>query len=375
MYPSNYSGSTGLPKGGASGMGGTAGRAGAGGAGGALLGNSAGSSSSGGTASGGRASSDGGSSSKAGAGGAGAAPVCPSPTGVKLSNGTCVNRVTEFDVARHPTTIITGSDRKIWVDDDAANQLIQLDTDGKVLKRVDCDAGSSPRALIPGTHDAVLWYTDAGTRSLIKMTESDPKASVTMLGFVPTAIALGANDDIFISEWGKAIYRLLPNQTPKRWTASPMDSLVVTPDGNAWASEGTALAKLVPADGVKRVTLADTSNAAGLTVTSDALWYSDSLTDQLVRVSFDGQNVQPFNVQTRSAPTRLILGPDNALWFVEWSAQKIGRFDLKSGEVTHYSLPTQYGEPSGLTVGPDGNIWFTEVTANKVGRLIVDAQP
>jgi virginiamycin B lyase len=297
---------------------------------------------------------------------------CPSLTLARMPDGKCVPRVAEFDVARKPTNIVTDPDGQIWIDDDAANQFLQLDKDGKITRRVDCDSGSSIRTLVGGKGDALFWYTDAQAKQLIKVTKESDKASVTYLGFTASAAVRGANDELFLAEWGKAIYRVVPEQpSPLQWQASPTDVLVVDPDNHVWTSQGSALAKLTPGEGVKIFDLGS-SYAGGLCMGPDmALWFSDGFADQLVRVGLDGRLLGTINLPTTTGPARIITGPDKALWFAEQGKLKIGRFDPKTGELTHYPLPTSGVMPRALTVGSDKNIWFTEAD-RKVGRLIPD---
>jgi streptogramin lyase len=79
----------------------------------------------------------------------------------------------------------------------------------------------------------------------------------------------------------------------------------------------------------------------------------------------------------RSLPAGITSGPDGALWFTEFKANKIGRIDPATHIVTEYPIPTpQSGVAEGITSGSDGAIWFTEGGtgdtdngANQIGRI------
>ncbi|MGA4790848.1 virginiamycin B lyase family protein [Nocardia sp. AB354] len=118
-----------------------------------------------------------------------------------------------------------------------------------------------------------------------------------------------------------------------------------------------------------------------------------------------------------STPTDIWPGPDNAMYFAESIAQKIGRVDLKSHQIsetpipggglsvpttimmpgkgnkmmfsaaltnsiieydtvthefTKHQVPTPNAVPQGLTIGPDGAIWFSESVGGKIGRIDPD---
>ncbi|HUP08782.1 MAG TPA: hypothetical protein VMU47_16610 [Caldimonas sp.] len=67
----------------------------------------------------------------------------------------------------------------------------------------------------------------------------------------------------------------------------------------------------------------------------------------------------------------LTTGPDGALWFTEYTAPRIGRFDPTTHVAVEY-----FGLKApavAIAPGPDGNVWFTEnvgpATAPVVGRI------
>jgi virginiamycin B lyase len=356
--------------GGPSGLGGSAGRANSAGASGSAAPTGVGGSNAG------AGSGAGGNNTASGVAGSTSSADCPSLTLARMGNGVCVPRVTEYDVAKKPTSIVLGSDRRIWVDDEDGDQLLALDDSGQVVDRVSCGAGSSPRALIGGAGDAIVWYTDARSKTLVKVTRDEVNV-VMPLGFEASALALGGNGEVFLTEFGKAVYRAQPEQSSlTRWESSPTDVIVMSPGNNVWFSQGSALAQLDPAAGVTDFLLSETAYASGLCLGPDSgLWFSDGFANQLVRVSFDDGSVsRTINLPTGTSPRQIITGPDGALWFAETGTNRIGRVSLK-GEITHYPLPTPDSLPHALTVGADNNIWFTELISHKVGRLIPDPRP
>jgi virginiamycin B lyase len=67
-------------------------------------------------------------------------------------------------------------------------------------------------------------------------------------------------------------------------------------------------------------------------------------------------------------PFWIARGPDDALWFTEFNANKIGRITT-AGIITEYVVPSPNQYFYGITAGPDGALWFTEFFANKIGRI------
>ena len=77
-----------------------------------------------------------------------------------------------------------------------------------------------------------------------------------------------------------------------------------------------------------------------------------------------------------SLPGGIIVGPDDAIWFVETGANQIGRITA-DGQITEYPVPTAdaIDERQGfLAVGPDGAIWFNQDVAGSLGRITTEGE-
>jgi virginiamycin B lyase len=67
-----------------------------------------------------------------------------------------------------------------------------------------------------------------------------------------------------------------------------------------------------------------------------------------------GQVVTGFPIPTPfSDPRGIAAGPDGNLWFVEWSANQIGRIST-AGDVTEFPIPTADRFSGLIAAGPDG---------------------
>ena len=69
-----------------------------------------------------------------------------------------------------------------------------------------------------------------------------------------------------------------------------------------------------------------------------------------------------------SSPQGICAGPDGNVWFVEASADKIGKI-TPAGAITEYALPLGFSFPQDICSGPDGALWFTEPNSDKIGRI------
>jgi virginiamycin B lyase len=71
----------------------------------------------------------------------------------------------------------------------------------------------------------------------------------------------------------------------------------------------------------------------------------------------------------KSRPHDPAVAPDGSLWYTGQGANKLGRFDLKTGEFKEYPLKTPASGPHGLVADAAGNIWFTAISGGYVGKL------
>lgn len=102
-----------------------------------------------------------------------------------------------------------------------------------------------------------------------------------------------------------------------------------------------------------------------------ALWFTEYYANKIGRLTTGG-TLTEYPIPTASSePWQMTVGPDNAIWFVETAGNKIGRVTT-NGTLTEYPIPSPSSAPWGVTSGPDGAIWFTEY--NKVGRLTMNGQ-
>ncbi len=72
-----------------------------------------------------------------------------------------------------------------------------------------------------------------------------------------------------------------------------------------------------------------------------------------------------------SLPHDPAVGPDGSLWYTAQKANRLGRLDPATGQITEFKLPTADSGPHGLAADRDGNIWYTGNYAGLIGKLDV----
>ena len=96
----------------------------------------------------------------------------------------------------------------------------------------------------------------------------------------------------------------------------------------------------------------------------DALWFTEPQAGRIGRISTAGAlSVFSAGITAGSGPNSIVEGPPvggtQNLDFTETQANQIGQITT-AGVVTEYPIPIDFGAPEGITLGTDGNLWFTE---------------
>ena len=100
---------------------------------------------------------------------------------------------------------------------------------------------------------------------------------------------------------------------------------------------------------------------------SGTVWTTLQGTDQLGRISPDGQ-VTVLDVPTRNSGLGdVAVDGSGAVWFLELRANKVGRF--AEGRFIEFAVPTPSAGLTALATAPDGSAWFTELSVGKLGQV------
>ena len=106
-----------------------------------------------------------------------------------------------------------------------------------------------------------------------------------------------------------------------------------------------------------------------------AMWFSEFGADRIGRVSQDGSITEyptsGAGLTAGAEPSGIVAGPIGDIWFTEYGTGRLGAIDPATGKlVGEYPVPAgASSNPQGIVVGPDGALWFTERGADQIGRL------
>ncbi|WP_292931675.1 hypothetical protein [Noviherbaspirillum sp.] len=163
-----------------------------------------------------------------------------------------------------------------------------------------------------------------------------------------------------ITEW--------PVPTPK-FARDPAPA----PDGRIYIAvmQGNKLARFDPAtQKFEEWNLPEGTRPHGLVIDEKGtVWMTGNGNGTLLEIPF--RNGQPASMIAHKTPSggsphTIIFDGRDALWFTNQSADKVTRFDRRSGKMTEYG--TRDG-PYGLAMDRQGNVWFCQASGQRVGRI------
>jgi virginiamycin B lyase len=235
---------------------------------------------------------------------------------------------------------------------------------------------------IAAARDGTVWFTlessDAIGRLRNGQIERVPKGTESI---EPLGLAVDVEGRAWYTEAPKqSISRASPDGTIASFgLATPvarLGRLTVGPDGAVWFAEPSLMSVTRLQDGrfTRHVvgTLTATVPADGapfaVAVAPDgAVWATLPSADKLLRIAPGGATTA-FDVPTRkSGLSDIAVALDGAVYFLEITANKIGRF--AGGRFEEYAVPTPIAGLTALAVAPDGAAWFTELRGHGLGRL------
>lgn len=235
---------------------------------------------------------------------------------------------------------------------------------------------------IAAARDGTVWFTLESSNAIGRLrngrVERIPKGAESI---EPLGLAVDAD--------GRAWYTEAPKQNISRASSdgaiasfglstpvARLGRLTVGPDSSVWFAEPTVMSVTRLRDGrftryVMGTLAAKVSADAepfGVAIAPDgAVWATLPSADQLLRIAPDG-NTTAFDLPARNSGLGdIAVAPNGAVYFIEMTGNKIGRFI--GGRIEEFAVPTPGSGLTALAVAPDGAAWFTEFRGHRLGRL------
>ena len=228
------------------------------------------------------------------------------------------------------------------------------------------------------------WYTEAPQQRIARASTDGVISSFGLS--TPVArlgrLAVGPNGAVWFAEPSLMSVtqfrdgRFTRHVVGARAATVPVDAapfgVAIAPDGSVWATLPNAdkLLRIAP-DGEMRAFDAPSrqSGLGDIAVDSNgAVFFLELSVNKIGR--FAGGRFEEFAVPTPAAGlTALAVAPDGAAWFTELRGHRLGR--LHGGAITEFDLPRPDARPFGITVDAGNNVWYTDLSG-WLGRLDAD---
>lgn len=236
--------------------------------------------------------------------------------------------------------VLLDPDGAVWAASASDNSVVQVSADGTTFRRWTFPTGSSPSSFLRND-DGTFWVTELG----------------------------GFNAALFDPQKG----------TITRWpdSARRPTAFVKRPDGRLWLPEtGGALALFDPA--ASTFTYFSTAQAVSLSYPlmdpDGTVWTCDFIVPAIIRFSADGSSGTRYAIPTLgSQPSRLIRGPDGALWITLYGAGLVARFDPSTLEWKTWNVGT--GTYPYSIVPYRGQFLFSEQGSGYIGLFDPATRP
>ena len=232
-----------------------------------------------------------------------------------------------------PIAIAASTDGSIWFTIDHADVIGHL-RNGRIERLPTSGRNIEPIGLAVAANGSA-WYTDLAARAITRISSVGEIARFVL--------------DTPITRLGR---------------------LAIAPDGAAWFADPTGYGVTRLKDGVftRHQIESARGGAYGVAVTADgAIWATLQNGNQLLHVAADGTS-RTFDLPRGGAvPTDVAVGSDGSVWFLQFRANRIGRF--KDGQFSDVEAGRENAGLSGIAVAPNGDVWFGMMRRASLGRL------
>ena len=218
-----------------------------------------------------------------------------------------------------PIAIAAGTDGSIWFTIDNADAIGRL-SNGRIERLPTSNRNIEPLGLAVAA-DGSAWYTDLAARAI---------AHISSVGEIARFVL-----DTPIARLGR---------------------LAIAPDGATWFADPTGYGMTRLKDGVFTRYQIESARGGpyGVAVTADGtVWATLQNGNQLLKLAADGSS-RTFDLPRGGAvPTDVAVGSDGSVWFLQFRANRIGRF--LDGQFSEVEVGRENAGLSGIAVAPTGS--------------------
>lgn len=232
-----------------------------------------------------------------------------------------------------PTAVAVAPDGSVWFSIDFSDA-VGVVRGGKVERFAKGSRSTEPIGIAVDTSGKV-WVTDAATVSIVAMSATGGVQSVKL---------------------GTPIARL--------------GRMAAAPDGAVWFAESTSysITRLKNGELTRHAIDSARGGPYGVAVAADGtVWATLQSGNSLLRIAPDGKITEHEIPTPGVSPTDIAVDAAGAVWFLEFPADRIGRF--QDGKFDELALAGKKLGLTGLATGPGGAVWFGMLRKGSIGRL------
>jgi virginiamycin B lyase len=251
--------------------------------------------------------------------------------------------VQEYDLpaGSHPHDVAPAPDGGVWYTGQHAGNLGRLDPATGDVTVVPLGPGSQPHGVIVGP-DGAPWVTDSGLNAIVTV---DPKTLVVKT------------------------FKLPPSRPDVNLNTATFDR-----NGVLWfTGQSGVFGRVDPTIGVVAVFDApEGSGPYGIATTPEGdVWYASLAGSHIAKVDRARIGLaEPFWPPTSGQGARRVWSDSmGRIWFAEWNAGQLGRYEPATDEWKEWRLPGDSPRAYAVYVDSDDIVWLTDFGANSIVRF------
>jgi len=277
--------------------------------------------------------------------------------------------------------IAAGPDGSIWVSQMKQHKLVRISPDDDSVVFFDMPPGTGPHGL-KFDHDGRLWLTFQLTDEIVEIGLDGgilARHKIPSPGAGPHGLGIGPDNAVWwTGKTGNMVGRFDP--VTRATTIYPLDSIPATPiyivadeNGSMWFTEleGSRLGR-IDANGALAFFDLPTPDARPIAVFAgpDAqIWFTEERGNAYGRVKLDG-SIEEFPTGVDGGElASAVFDAAGDLW-LQFNTPDIIQRISADGQRTTFDLPTRDAVQHRIIIGPDERVWFTELNSDKVGYII-----
>jgi len=239
-----------------------------------------------------------------------------------------------------PHGLVSDADGNIWFTENFVGKIGRVDVTTGQITEYAAGAARDPHTPIFGP-DGALWFTAQGSNRIVRL---DTKTGQMHEFRVPT-----------------------PGARPY--------GIVAGPDGALWFCEFgvNKLGRLDPKSGAiaEYEAPAEDARPRRLVALGKALYFTDFRGGRLGRLDLRRMSFKlwPSPSGSGSEPYGICVDGDGIIWYNEFSANQLVRFDPQTGTFKRLTLPSAKSEVRNMARDPQGRVWMALSGANRVAVI------